>query len=94
MKKYKKIPVPATLRDVLEYEECDICKKRTDGRGWKEHSYSVVDIDISMRTGDEYPSGGSGDVISFDVCPDCFENKLIPWMQAQGAEPTIKEWDW
>ena len=38
--------------------------------------------------------GGDGESDTFDICPDCFKSKLIPWMREQGVEPEHKEWDW
>ena len=35
-----------------------------------------------------YPGDCYGETTSFDICPDCFKDKLIPWIKSQsGAEP-------
>lgn len=93
MRHYIEIKVPETIRKHLQYVECDLCKRQHTNE-WKSDSYDQIDIDINMRTGWSCPDGGSGENTSFDICPECFKNKLIPWMKSQGAEPTVEEWDW
>ena len=47
-----------------------------------------------MKTGSNYPEGGSGEETTIDICPDCFKDKLIPWVESFGGKPTVKEWNW
>lgn len=93
MKHYIEIKVPETKRKHLEYVECDLCKKQHKDN-WKSGYFDSIEIDVNMRTGSSYPDGGSGENYEFDICPECFKNKLIPWMESQGANPTFSEWDW
>jgi hypothetical protein len=93
MKYFVEIKVPETIRKVQQYIECDLCKKHHTNN-WKESIYDDVEVEICLRIGRSYPDGGSGENISFDICPDCFNTKLIPWMKSQGVEPEMKEWDW
>lgn len=51
-------------------------------------------IIIYHREGDSYPEGGSGTITEVDICPDCFQNKLVPWLELQGATIKEKDWEW
>ena len=95
MKKYIKIPVPASERQHLEKLICDICKKETES-GWRNGCFDTTDTTIEYKTGSYYGhyEGGSEEKIEFDICPECFMNKLIPALKNLGAEPTITERDW
>ena len=73
---------------------CDICNKIYKGSDWERKNYSVLETEVRMKTGFAYPDGGSGEEITFDICPDCFMNILIPALKELGAHPTISDWDW
>lgn len=81
--------------EVIESITCDICKKTYSGEHWeKASSYDVLETEVKLRTGSSYPEGGSGEETYFDICPTCFEEKLIPALKELGAIPTVKEWEW
>lgn len=89
MKYYKKIEIPARSKQTLDKTTCDICRRKI------ENEYcSVEEVKVELKTGNVYPDGGSGENIEFDICKNCFEEKLIPWFKEQGAEPQVTEWDW
>jgi hypothetical protein len=94
MKTYKETPVPATTRKDFVSVTCDLCKRVSKFPNFKESNFDALEIEVKMRTGNSYPEGGSGEEVSFDICPECFQKKLMPFLQAQGAEPTQTEWDW
>jgi hypothetical protein len=85
---------------------CDLCSKNGIGDKWNKWSYRLLagswnnnsyDIDrteISYESGSSFPEGGSSEIISYDICPDCFMEKLIPWLKSQGAEGHVEEIDW
>jgi hypothetical protein len=80
---------------IIDSITCDICKKTYSGIDWEKLSrYHVLETEVKLRTGQSFPEGGSGEEISFDVCPTCFIEKLIPALKELGAEPTKSEWDW
>lgn len=79
---------------ITESTTCDICKKTYKGENWERGSYSVLETEVRFKTGSSYPEGGMGEETKFDICPMCFEHKLIPALKALGAEPTISDWDW
>ena len=92
MKHYikKEIPAkPATTEEVFDKVTCDLC-----GNDIIEDQYKVDEVQVKHRTGDEYPEGGYGDEVSVDMCGDCFDKKLLPWLREQGVEPKPEEWSW
>lgn len=95
MKKYTKVSKMEIIKeyDRLDLTICDICGDSTKN-GWKDGWYDAHESEISMKTGFNYPEGGSGVTLTFDICPKCFTDKLIPWVKSFGGEPTVKEWDW
>lgn len=48
------------------------------------------------RFGFECPDGGNGKEYLVDICPVCFEEKLLLWMRTQSLCGVIAptEWDW
>jgi hypothetical protein len=51
------------------------------------------DITVSRRKGSAFPEGGMGQSWVVDVCPQCWETKVLPWLKAQGANVEPEEWD-
>lgn len=92
MKKYETVSRTSSI-EVLKEIMCDFCGLSSKDE-WKEDRYDDIDIDVSMKKGECFPEASFGEIISFDICPDCFKDKLIPWAKTQGAEPTIKEYDY
>lgn len=72
---------------------CDICGASTDRNNWGEDSYDEQIITIENSVGGRYPEGGIGETFSYDLCPDCFTDKLEPFLQALGARPETTDWD-
>lgn len=75
---------------------CDLCKCEapdSERETWGEDSFKVAETTISLKEGSSYPEGGMGELLKFDICPDCFRDRLVPWMKSQGAEPTETDWD-
>ena len=77
---------------------CDICgakspQHRWDPADWGEDCYDVEEVEIRYKTGSSYPEGVSGEEIFFDICPECFEEKVLPALAALGASPQEREWD-
>jgi hypothetical protein len=74
--------------------KCDLCGTVSgQWRGWGKDSYDRQDVEIEYTYGHSYPEGGSGEKETFDVCPACWREKLVPWFKSHGAEPTITDWD-
>lgn len=93
----KTLEVPATTRTIVEHTACDLCgftTKNTNNWGGKS-SYDVDETTIEMQQGNNYGAdGGNIKTTEVDICPTCFEKKLIPWLRTQGAKPRVHESDW
>jgi hypothetical protein len=92
MRKYETKRIPATTREVLVEIECDLCGNTTT-QDWRDEMYEATESTVSLRTGAIFPGGGSGELTTIDICPDCFKEKLIPWVRSLGGEPSVEEWD-
>jgi hypothetical protein len=82
----------------VKFRKCDICGKESHSADWGSGFYSIDETLILMRIqqrgGVSYPDGGGeGSEYDIDLCPDCFVNKLIPWLKSQGAEIKPKKWE-
>lgn len=81
---------------------CDLCGRAApspDDQGrygrapWTDESYDVDTVLILRESGSNYPEGSSTETESFDVCPDCWKTKVVPWFKSWGATPTIRDND-
>lgn len=99
MKHYKTEKVPATTREVLDHTTCDICARTTRegdlpfGQDWAPAEFDVDAVTVERHFGTNYPSGPNLKVTTFDICGNCFEEKLLPWLKEQGATPRTYEVD-
>jgi hypothetical protein len=94
MKVYEPKVVTET-KQVFKYVQCDICgSQATDNDNWEGEYYGVSETEIKYREGTSYPEGGSGTAIKVDICPTCFMEKLVPWLESQGVLIKKEEWDW
>jgi len=89
MKHKSSITKPAYTEIKVTKITCDLCSctiiKTSD---------SAQEIKVSHKSGWSYPDCGAGDLTEFDVCSQCFKEKLIPWFKSQSAEPQVSEWDY
>jgi hypothetical protein len=79
--------------ETIAYLTCDLCGIKSQSSYYWNGQGNVNETKIEWRTGDSWPEGGSGELIKIDICPDCFKNKLIPWLESQGAKINKSEWD-
>lgn len=93
MKTWKKKTVTKE-ETFLEKMNCDLCGSVVLKEDWSTGRFDTEETVISMKQGSSYPEGASGVETTFDICPDCFETKLIPWLEDQGAEAQKREYDW
>jgi len=89
MRHMKTIHIPASERSDVDFVTCDLCKEKIE-----ESRYEVDEVEIRRKTGVSYPESGNGIKINVDMCGKCFDEKLMPWLRSQGAEPLTDEWDW
>ena len=59
---------------------------------WTKEDFERDETAISLEEGHYYPDSNYGEKLSIDICPNCFKNKLVPWLESQGAKMRKKEW--
>lgn len=77
--------------------KCDLCGKEIIGDGWNPKDDSdISDTKVWMINGTEYldPDTGYSEETIFDICPQCFKKKLVPWLKSQGAKPRKEKNEW
>ena len=92
MKTKKDVTRTYTTKEVA-IVKCDICSLEND-KQWG-YGYNKQEVEISLTEGDVYPEGGSEEISSFDICPNCFKTVFIPLMKKTfGIDPQIEYKDW
>ena len=92
MKKYAKKQVEKTYLDEIT---CDCCgRTHTDDRDWSEERYYKQETTIEYTYGSTYPDGGMGESIRIDLCPDCFEHRLLSLLQKEDVHINTTKWDY
>lgn len=100
MKTYKEVHIPSAKRKELEKIICDLCG--SEGHPFRDSwNGNVYEIDkakvytcVEYEKGSSYPEGGEKTTVYVDICPNCFKQKLIPWLKSQGANIQERESDW
>lgn len=90
--------VPARTVKRFVRRTCDLCgaeSKRCDDWGSGSHDIAETEMSVTIThcSGMSYPEGGSGTTVEVDLCPKCFKDRLIPWLESQGAMIETREWD-
>jgi hypothetical protein len=83
-------------RDVVTAVHCDICGAKGYEGGWPEKDgggFEVNQTTVRFKTGKQYPDCGSGVEYEVDICPACFKDRLMPWLNSQGATVRQTEWE-
>ena len=74
----------------------------TEGKGsvdnwedeyWQEEETHMT-VEIYHKKGSNYPEGAYGKRLTVDICPKCFQEKLIPWLKSQGAKLEYEKYDY
>ncbi len=85
MKIFKSIQVPSQTKVIEDKRSCDICGFESKGYSWYAGVYEVDETEIKVTVRQkEY---------TIDICPKCFKQKLVPWMQSQGANIEPIDWE-
>lgn len=86
--------IEQVTREKIVSITCDICGKNS--KEWNSHLnyYEKDDVTISHRRGYQYPEGGSGEELDLDICPKCFEDKVLPFFKSLGVKADYKDWEW
>lgn len=79
-------------------KKCDLCKSITTDiwkwHGWPKEGYGSAQTELTMEWGSFDPDGGGcGKRIEIDICPKCFKEKLVPWLEEQGCEIREEKWE-
>lgn len=53
---------------------------------------SAAHVQVSLTAGENDTDINAGETYSYDICPQCFEEKLKPWLEGQGALMNVKQW--
>lgn len=97
MKHYKEITETIT-RQIEDKVICDLCKKEGKFGSWEESRFEIneteISIKITQKEGYSYPDCGRCDKYEIDLCPDCFKNVLVPFLESKGADIRQECLDW
>lgn len=95
MKQMKTVTRPARTTQVLDFIRCELCGTQTQTPScWSDYEiFHQDEVTIQREEGKNYPEG-SGQRIVVDLCSTCFQNKLLPWIVAQGGTPRTEDWSW
>jgi len=91
-----KIGEERTVKQVFNIAiKCDMCGKISNrGDGWGKHIYEEKSTTIEYDKGEIYPDGGYLEKLSIDLCPDCFEKVLIPFLKSKGVDCEFEDVSW
>lgn len=79
---------PAQTVDVEDYRTCDLCGDRIT-----RFAYDVDEVEVGRSVGTRYPEGSQIQRTELDMCGECFDTKLVPWLESQGATLRILDQD-
>jgi hypothetical protein len=86
----KTVAVPATTKEVEIKTVCDLCNKEIHNS-----LHNVDEVTIERKHGNNYGAdGGNITTDSVDLCGECFDKNLVPWLKSQGVTIRSKECDW
>jgi uncharacterized protein (DUF983 family) len=88
---YKEIIIPERKEMNKIKTVCDICGN--DLSEFENGNYKVNRVKIIHEKGNVWPEGSSIYKFEPDICPKCFEDKLVPMLKTVGIEIDYKE-DW
>ena len=77
-----------TKEAFLVETSCDLCKAIATRGCWDSSSRGTneIEVTIKQKDGAAFSVSNSSAAVNLDLCPDCFENKLVPWLESQGAD--------
>ena len=91
MKYMKTVVIPTKSVELEDYATCDLCNKRIEYTP----GYDIDKVEITHRKGSEVPDSGYGVETTIDMCGECFDQRLVPWVRMLGgADIKPKDWDW
>lgn len=83
--------VPERAETVVDEILCEICGKPC---GTGEYDSTIDHVSVKHVVGNNYGADGVYSTTTFiDLCPDCFDNKLVPWIIRWNGQPRTEEKD-
>lgn len=77
---------------------CDLCGKEGRHGRWDCGNYEFdeteLEVTVMSKKGKSYPEDYYGKKFVVDMCPECFREKLVPWLRSQGATIEEQEFGW
>jgi len=87
--------IPEKKVTVVDFKTCDICKRPDRASTSRVDTCDLDNVEIEYNDVEcRYPECGSGEKYIYDICEECFKEKVIPALCALGAEPSIEPWDY
>ena len=100
-RRYEDKTIPARTKRIVTERTCDLCSAKAAAisgpcADWSKENFDfdVAETEVRYKSGESYPEGGSGTEVVVDICPQCFNDKLMPWLREQGVTVEETEWDW
>lgn len=95
MRNYEYREKPAEKYKLLKECICDLCgHKSTELFNDPERYGDYSQITVEMQEGTCYPESHSYTTTYYDICPNCFKNKIMRFLNNEGASPTEENNDW
>ena len=89
MRTYKTVAIPARSEERLDKIACDLC-----GEVIRPHDNEVDLAILKREIGSRYADGGYGTGKVYDLCGDCFDRHVAPFLASLGMVPITEEWDY
>lgn len=97
-----KPPQPAEILEVVTHVKCDLCNARGEpichdgtvrwfGRNVQDETIKTT---VVVQTGHNHSEKGHWNQVIFHICGECWTQQLKPFLEKQGAEPTINRISW
>jgi hypothetical protein len=93
---------PATQYKACVSVTCDLCNAKASSPDegpdsvWQSEYYDATEVQVCvrLRTGEVFPEDSNAKEVHFDICPSCFQSKLVPWLESQGAKANKRDVGW
>ncbi len=70
---------------------CDLCGRRSENETWSESPHGRETVTLRHVDTESYPEDTFGKELVLDFCPDCLENKILPWLESQGVKAVYRD---
>ncbi len=71
--------------------KCDICGLERPVHYWSTSCEAYNETAVAMNFGSSCGANKHIMQLSVDICPVCFKEKLIPFLESLGAKPNLEE---